>query len=440
MLAVSMDSLDHVVPTPPLGWNSFDCYGSAVTEAEFRANVDVMAEVLKPHGWTYAVVDFCWSHPNPGPCHNPHQGPGFSPMLHTDAQGRLVPAPDRFPSAAGGAGFKPLADYVHGKGLKFGIHVMRGIPYQVVFEDMLVCKRRHRAKEFARPESRCAWLNHMVGVDVSKEGGQAYYDSLFELYASWGVDFVKVDDILADGSFDSEGPYHAEEIEAITRAIARCDRPMVLSLSPGDAPKAAAEHVREHANMWRISADFWDDWRRLKRQFDLCHWWIAHQRPGRWPDADMLPLGRLSKRGPKGPERQSWFTAAEQRTLMTLWTIFRSPLMMGGALVDLDEATTALLTNDAVLDVLRHGCDAKQARREGDEVIWTAGDSRDAGVRYAALFNLGDEPRSVRVKLAELGLPAGAVTDLWTGAAMAIHDGAIAATVVPHGCVYVKLN
>lgn len=440
VVGVSMRFLDLVAPTPPLGWNSFDCYGSAVTEAEFRANVDVMAEVLRPHGWEYAVVDFCWSHPHPGPCHNPHQGPGFSPLLHTDDQGRLVPAPERFPSAADGAGFKPLADYVHGKGLKFGMHVMRGIPAQVAFEDMLVAGRRFRAKDIARPDSRCPWLNHMVGVDVSQAGGQAYYDSLFELYASWGVDFVKVDDILADGNFDSNGPYHEAEIEAIGRAIEKCGRPMVLSLSPGDAPKHAADHVQQHASMWRISADFWDDWRRLERMFGSCHWWSTRRRPGRWPDADMLPLGRLSKRGPKGPERDSWFTPAEQRTLLTLWTIFRSPLMMGGALVDLDPPTRALLTNDAVLDVLRYGRDAAQVRRDGQLVVWTAGDERDPAVRYLAAFNLADQPMEVSLTLAELDLPTGPAVDLWTGAARVSTGGAMIATLDPHGCVYVKLG
>lgn len=422
-----------------MGWNSFDCYGSAVTEDEFRANVDVMADVLRPHGWEYAVIDFCWSHPHPGPCHNPHQGPGFSPMLHTDEHGRLVPAPERFPSAAAGAGFKPLADYVHGKGLKFGIHIMRGIPYQVAFEDMWVCGRTVRAREIARMESTCTWLNHMVGVEVSKPGGQAYYDSLFELYASWGVDFVKVDDVLADGNFDSDGPYHAAEIEAIGRAIEKCGRPMVLSLSPGDAPKRVAEHVVEHANMWRISADFWDDWRRLERMFGSCDWWSTRRQPGRWPDADMLPLGRLSKRGPKGPERDSWFTAAEQQTLLTLWTIFRSPLMMGGALVDLDDVTTALLTNDAVLDVLRHGCESKQAKREGDLVVWTAGDARDDRVRYAAVFNLGDAALPVTLNLAELGLPAATAVDLWSGEGVAIGPGLVTAALEPHACLYLKL-
>lgn len=423
-----------------MGWNSFDCYGSAVTEEEFRANVDVMAEVLKPHGWEYAVVDFCWSHPDPGPCHNPHQGVGFSPMLHCDEHGRLVPAPNRFPSSAHGAGFKPLADYVHSKGLKFGIHIMRGIPYQVAFEDMLVCDRQVRARDIALMDSTCTWLNHMRGVDVAKPGGQAYYDSLFELYAEWGVDFVKVDDILADGHPDSDGPYHAAEIEAIGRAIEKSGRPMVLSLSPGDAPKVKVEHVVDHANMWRMSSDFWDDWKKLKRMFDLARWWAPHRRPGRWPDADMLPLGRLSKRGPKGPERDSWFTAAEQKTLMTLWTIFRSPLMFGGALVDLDEATKNLLTNDAVLAVGLHGTGGEQLLRDEALCIWTAGDSRIEGVKYIALFNLSDEPLELSVDLSDHGLPREAAEDLWTGETVALTGTKIESTLVPHGCLYLKIS
>ncbi|GAB5561760.1 MAG: glycoside hydrolase family 27 protein [Synoicihabitans sp.] len=423
-----------------MGWNSFDCYGSAITEAEFRANVDVMAEVLKPHGWEYAVVDFCWSHPDPGPCHNPHQGVGFCPMLHCDEQGRLVPAPNRFPSAADGAGFKPLADYVHGKGLKFGIHIMRGIPHQVAFEDMLVCDRKVRASDIALLDSTCTWLNHMRGVDVSKPEGQAYYDSLFALYAEWGVDFVKVDDILADGHPDSEGPYHAAEIEAIGRAIEKCGRPMVLSLSPGDAPKAKAEHVANHASMWRMSSDFWDDWKKLKRMFELTHWWTSHRRPGRWPDADMLPLGRLSKRGPKGPERNSWFTAEEQKTLMTLWTIFGSPLMFGGALVDLDDATTKLITNRAVNDIIKFGRDGAQLLREDDFIVWTASDSRDDVVKYVALFNLGDESTDATFDLTEHGLPINQATDLWSGANVAVIDGAFRGELSPHGCIYLELK
>jgi hypothetical protein len=359
-------------------------------------------------------------------------------MLHTDRWGRLMPAIERFPSAAGGVGFKPLADYVHGKGLKFGIHVMRGIPRQAVHEDLQICGGKYRAREAANPESTCNWLNHMVGVRASEPAGQAYYDSLFELYASWGVDFVKVDDILADGNFDSDGPYHESEIEAVSRAIEKCGRPMVLSLSPGDAPKSAAAHVGQFASMWRMSADFWDDWRRLKRQFDLCHWWTPHRQPGRWPDADMLPIGRLSKRGPKGPERESWFSRDEHYTLMTLWSIYRSPLMMGGCLTDLDEFTRELLTNDEVLAANQQGAGGVQLLREGDFVVWTAA---AAGGRehYVALFNLGDAPRAVSFAPGAHGLPTGSVRDLWRRAGEPLTGEKIVRDIPAHGCAFFRL-
>jgi len=434
-----MKFLTQVAQTPPMGWNSFDCFGSAVTEAEVRANADYMAAHLKPHGWEYVVVDFCWSHPSPGPCHNPDQGSGYRPILSTDRWGRLVPAVARFPSAAGGAGFKPLADYVHRLGLKFGIHVMRGIPRQVVHEDLPICGGRHRAREAANVESTCTWLNHMVGVRATEPAGQAYYDSLFELYAAWGVDFVKVDDILADGSFDSDGPYHEVEIEAVARAIERCGRPMVLSLSPGDAPKSAAGHVVQYASMWRISADFWDDWRRLKRQFDLCHWWTPHRQAGRWPDADMLPIGRLAKRGPKGSERESWFTPDEHFTLLTLWSIFHSPLMMGGCLTDLDPFTRDLLTNDEVLAVNQRGSAGAQLLREGDYIVWTAA-APGGKARYAALFNIGDAPRRVRFEPGAHGLPAGSARDLWRKAAEPLVRGGIERVLPAHGCALLKLE
>jgi hypothetical protein len=399
-----------------MGWNSFDCFGSAVTEAEVVANAEYMATRLKKHGWEYVVVDFCWSHPNPGACHNPNQGNGFVPMLACDRWGRLVPAPERFPSARDGRGFKPLAEKIHALGLKFGIHMMRGIPRQVVHEDMSICEGRYRASEIAvtDPAKSCTWLNHMWGVDAAGEAGRAYYDSLFELYASWGVDFVKVDDILADGMHDSTGPYHAAEVEAVARSIARCGRPMVLSLSPGDAPMECAQHVSRHANMWRISADFWDDWRRLERQFELCDRWSAWRGPGRWPDADMLPIGRLSKRGPKGPERDSWFTCDEQRSLVTLCAITQSPLMIGGNLPELDSFTLGLLTNDEVLRVNQHGREAHQMGRNGDIVVWI-GRSADGDAEHIAVFNLGATSHSLRFDPRKHGLNSGVVHDLWEG-------------------------
>lgn len=434
-----MKHFAQIAQTPPMGWNSFGCFGSSVTEAEFRANVDYMAKHLKPHGWEYAVVDFCWSHPNPGACQNPNQGEGFSPLLHTDRWGRLMPAPERFPSAAGGAGFKPLADYVHARGLKFGLHMMRGIPRQVVHDDMPLLDNPHHAVAIASHGMTCTWLNHMYGVKASHPGGRRYYESVFELYAGWGVDFVKVDDILADGTFDSEGPYHEAEIEVIGHAIKKSGRPMILSLSPGDAPKSSSKHVARHANMWRIAADFWDDWRRLKRQFELCDWWTESRRPGHWPDADLLPVGRLSKRGPKGPERDSWFTRDEQITMLTLWCMFQSPLMIGGNLPDLDEVTRGLLTNDEVLAINQGGAGGQQALRDGDFVAWVA-HSRGGEAHYLALFNLADEPRPVTVAPAKFGLPATAIRDLWQRSVEPLVGGNLVRELPPHGCALFKLT
>lgn len=413
-----------VAPQPPMGWNSFDCFGSAVTEAEVRANAEFLARNLKPFGWEYVVVDFCWSHPSPGACSNPNIGQGCLPLLRIDRHGRLVPAPERFPSAADGRGFGALADFVHSLGLKFGVHVMRGIPRQVNSDYLPIAGSTYTTREAVKSDKvECAWLDHMLTVNMQHPAGQAYYDSVFQLYASWGVDYVKVDDILADGTDRGLGPYHRAEIEGIRRAIDACGRPMVLSLSPGDAAIGDAAHAREHANMWRISADFWDDWRKLKRMFSLCEKWWPHRAPGAWPDADMLPLGRLCKRGPKAPERDSWFTPDEARTLMTLWCIFRSPLIMGGHLPETDAATLALLTNRDVLEVNQH-CRGGRPVVSGAEgvPVWVS-DYPDGQAKAIAVFNLRDEPADVAVPAAVAGIPGPTRgRDLWTGVGIEIAD------------------
>jgi hypothetical protein len=438
--------------SPPMGWNSFDCFGAAVTEDEVRANAGYMAKRLKPHGWEYVVVDFCWSHPAPGSQSNPNQGDGFSPPLAMDGYGRLLPAPERFPSAAGGRGFGPLADYVHGLGLRFGIHIMRGISRQAAARNTPVPGASVSAAEIADQKSTCNWLNHMCGVDMSKPGAQAYYDSLFKLYAEWGVDYVKADDMLAG----SEGTYHAAEIEAVRIAAGKCGRPMVLSFSPGAAPLDQADHLKKNTNMWRISGDFWDNWGALKSQFDLCRDWAAHTGPGHWPDADMLPLGKLSKRGPEGPERWTNFTRDEQVTMMTLWFIFRSPLMMGGNMPENDEFTLSLLTNDEALAVSRDSANNRELFRRGDGIGWVADVPGSAG-KYVALFNLGDAgrvppkgvdrlvpgarergggggPQKVAVSFGELGLGEKCrVRDLWKRSDLGGFSGLFVPVIPPHG-------
>ncbi|RSK45365.1 NPCBM/NEW2 domain-containing protein [Hymenobacter rigui] len=364
--------------TPPLGWNSWDCYGPTVTEAETKANADYMARYLRPFGWEYVVVDIRWYVGND----TAHGYNEENPDWNLDQYGRFVPAPNRFPSAAGGQGFKPLADYLHSKGLKFGIHIMRGVPVQAVLRQLPIKGTQLTAADIYSKEGQCQWLRDMYTVVADRPGAQEYYNSLFELYASWGLDFVKVDDL-------SE-PYHAAEIELIRKAIDRTGRPIVLSMSPGETPIANAPHAQQHANMWRTVGDFWDSWDQLKEHFAVCQRWAPYSRPGNWPDADMLPLGRLGIRAERGDDRMTRFTRDEQRTLMTLWSMARSPLMFGGDLPSNDPFTLSLLTNRAVLQVNQRSTGGRQLWRRGDLVAWTAHDPA-SGDQYLALFNAQDQ-------------------------------------------------
>ncbi len=412
-----------------MGWNSFDCFGSAVVEHEVRTNADYMACRLARFGWQYVVVDFCWSHPAPAARSNPDLAVDakgeLTPLLAMDAYGRQLPSVNRFPSAMDGAGFKPLADSVHKLGLKFGIHVMRGIPRQAVHLNLPILGSRAHAGEIADRNSTCGWLNHMYGLDMSKRGAQAYLDSTLKLYASWGVDYIKVDDISA--------PYHAAEIEGFRRAIDRCGRNIVLSLSPGASPLDQAAHLAGHANLWRISGDFWDQWTPLRAAFDLCRDWAPQSGPGHWPDADMLPLGRLALRGPIGEPRWTNFTRAEQITLMTLWSIFRSPLMMGGHMPDNDAWTESLLTNAEVMRVGQECTNSREGWRRGNAILWVA-DAPVRGQKYIAIFNVGDGPLKIAVDWQDLGIVKSCrVRDLWAHKNLGPFSKGFQRTIPSHG-------
>ena len=322
--------------TPPMGWNSWDCYGPTVVESEVKANADYMAKHLKRFGWEYVVVDIRWFVQN-------DKAGGYNqtdPIYTMDEYGRYIPAVNRFPSSANGKGFKPLADYVHSKGLKFGIHLMRGVPKLAVEKRLPVKGTNVTADQIYSPEQQCEWLKDNFTVVAGKPGAQEYYNSLFELYASWNVDFVKIDDLSR--------PYHQDEIEMIRKAIDRCGRTIVLSTSPGETPIEKADHVRTHANMWRMVDDVWDTWPHITHLMNICQKWYSYISPT-WPDCDMIPLGRISIRGERGEDRMTRLTKDEQYSLMTLFTIFRSPLMFGGDLPSNDAFTLSLLTNKSVL-------------------------------------------------------------------------------------------
>ncbi len=392
-----------LTPTPPMGWNSWDSYGTTVTEAQVKANTDAMAAKLAKFGWKYIVVDIQWYAAEAA-------GHDYQPgePLTMDSYGRLLPAVNRFPSATGGRGFRPLADYVHDKGLKFGIHIMRGIPRQAVDRNLPIKGTKYHAADVAERENPCRWNPDMWGVDTTKPGSQEYYDSLAELYASWGVDFIKADDM---GSH----LYQPAEMKALSRAIKKIGRPMVLSISPGPAPLSEVEFFEKFAQMWRISDDFWDDWRLLKKQFEYAREWAPFVGVnGTWPDADMLPIGKLRVTAKEGGGSPSKFTRDEQQTMMTLWSIFRSPLIMGGDLPTLDGSTLAVLTNPDVLAVNQQSAGGHQSAAKGDFIAWVA-DAPSSHDHYVAMFNVGESQQTFEGAWSDVGVNAAraSVRDLW---------------------------
>jgi hypothetical protein len=410
-------------PTPPMGWNSWDCYGPTVTEAEVKANADYMAKHLKEYGWEYIVVDIRWFVEN-------DKAGGYNqadPRYVLDEYGRYLPAVNRFPSAKDGKGFKPLADYVHSKGLKFGIHIMRGVPKEAVAGKLSVKGADGiTADMIYSPENQCQWLRDNFTIDKDKTGAQAYYHSIMELYASWGVDFIKIDDLSAP-------IYHAGEVEMIRKAIDRTGRPMVLSTSPGETPVSAAGHVSAHANQWRMVNDVWDEWNDLVHLMKVAQSWYPYIAPGTWPDCDMIPLGRLSIRGERGTDRPSRLSRDEQYSLFTFFAIFRSPLMFGGDLPSLDEFTLSLLTNEAILKMHRESAGVKQLFQRDDALAVTSRNPNNGDV-YLAVFNLSDtDKKAVQVDFGELEISGKChISDMWSGEQAEEQEGSLTLTLLPH--------
>ncbi len=393
--------------TPPMGWNSWDCFGAGVNEEQLMANAEYMRDNLKEYGWEYVVCDIQWSEPT---AHSTEYHKYAE--LCMDDYSRLIPAENRFPSSKGGKGFAVIAERVHNMGLKFGIHIMRGIPRQAVHRNTPIKCEGISARDIAHPYSVCLWNTDMYGVQADKKGAQEYYNSIFELYASWGVDFVKVDDIcVTEGRPDN---YYSgkDEIEMIRKAIDNCGRQMVLSLSPGPAMIEHAHHLSVNANMWRLTGDFWDHRDKVHNMFKKCELWYKHVSEGCWPDCDMLPFGHIRA---WDTEKMNYtnFTKGDMRTVMTLWCIFRSPLMFGGHMPDNDDFTLSLITNKNLIDINQHSTDNHPIVSEEDKSVWTCIDKD--GNRVFAFFNLTSEKASFFMPKNLLVNKKYTFVNLWTG-------------------------
>ena len=432
-----------LTPTPPMGWNSWDCLGLDANETQIKAVADYMAANLKKYGWEYVVIDAGWYHPIDI---NTAKSNTYRPVQNLDKYGRLIPDTVKYPSAKAGIGFKALADYIHAKGLKFGIHVQRGIPWNAVANNTPIKGTGYFAKEVASLTDTCKWSPIMKGVDLTKAGAQEYINSVYKQYAAWGVDFVKVDDMSY--------PYHKAEIEGVRKAIDNSGRAIVYSLSPGESPISEAKHLSENSNLWRVSGDFWDGWKYLKHQFELLRKWNHFDQPGRWPDADMLPIGKLRKTGGDAwiasllgktiaevTDEYSRFTDTEKYTLMTLWCIFKSPLILGGYLPENDAVTTKLITNAEVIAVNQKAFHRRELRNENGLVIWVS-EQPGTGAKYVAMFNLNDgKAQRISVSWKELGLNGKLkVRNIWEKKLIGKFTNEYTAEVEAHGCVLVKIG
>ena len=430
-------------PVPPMGWNSYDYFNTMVNEQQVRHNAEYMAKNLKQHGWEYVVIDIQWSDPFAGD--DNANNTQYIPFSHfcIDEYSRQIPAPNRFPSSKDGAGFKPLADYIHSLGLKFGIHIMRGIP-RIAAHNHTPIKTHDgtsvTANMIASAYSTCAWNPDMYGIDAGKPYAQDYYDSIFELYAAWGVDFVKVDDICRH----VKEPFYEKEMIMMARAIERSGRPIVLSLSPGPANIEKAHQYERFANMWRITDDFWDDWKLLKAMFERCEVWQRHTGEGNWPDCDMIPLNVLGwgwgeKTDSKGKTTRGWkskFTPEEARTMVTLWSVFRSPLMLGTDLPQLDDFSLSLITNDEIIAMNKNPYQAFLSSDSSNDnvVIWT-NDCPDDLSYYECYFNVSEEVQTIKLNIT-IG-DQDNIRDLWE------HKDLGASTtfeLAPHACRAFKIT
>jgi alpha-galactosidase len=445
VLSGTQISAQSVAPSPPLGWNSWDAYGLTIDEANYRANATVLAG-LRQFGWEYAVIDEGWY------MENPFGGKVAADKYVWDGNGILIPAVNRFPSSAAGAGFKPLADWTHSKGLKFGIHFVRGIPRDVVKQNLPIAGSTFHAVDAADMKSPCPWDQGNWGV-ADNAAGQAFYDSMLRKYAAWGVDYIKVDCI-------SDHPYRPTEIVQIANAIRKTGRPIVLSLSPGPTSLEHAAEVAEHAQMWRISDDHWDVWTMehkpgtgespfgTRDAFDRLPKWVPYVGPGSWPDEDMLPFGWLGPNPGWGDARQSMLTSDEEKTEYTLWSMARSPLILGANLTKLDAYTRSLITNQTLLFIDQSSSFSRPVEATSlptgfeNARVWRATINTPGARGYAeyfAFFNLDSKPVTLRATWKQLGLDneKHAAEDAWT-----METGKpskdVSVTLPPHGSTVVE--
>ena len=440
--------------TPPMGWNSFDSYGVYLHEKAAMENLEAFAEKLKPHGYEYFVIDAGWFGEFILQEGTIYPAEKHAVKVKFNEFGLLQPSDTYFPN-----GLNPIIDRCHELGLKFGLHLMRGIPRAAVKANTPVKGTQYFAQDIADTTSICVWNHQNYGVDMSKPGAHEFYNSLINQMAEWGVDFIKYDDIV---------PF-PEEVKAVANAIAQCGRPIVLSLSPGGNVDPSQLEAFQKSQMLRVTADIWDDQEGINDCFEAWHKWQGKERPGFWIDMDMIPFGQLQLMSQKpagvagheskseltekmrsgqltpfellsgkGFNRISEFTNDQMYTFITLRALSASPLMMGGDLPTLDEFSLKLITDKDVLECNQNGVMGSLVYEKDGVEIWKT-PKKNTKDGWIGVFNRTGENQAISLKPENLGLDTAAsyqLQDVWNTTELPTLDFKIN----PNGVVFLKYS
>lgn len=401
--AQEKDITQVLCPKPPLGWNSFDSYGVYLHHDAAMANLKAMAEKLKPFGYEYFVIDGGWYGEFKLVDGTIFPAERHASALNLDDFGIYQPSKTYFPQ-----GLKPIVAYAHQLGLKIGVHLMRGIPRQAVDRNLPIKNSRYRAAEVANKNSICTWNSQNYGVDTSMPGAQDWYNSVIAQIAEWDLDFVKYDDLT---------PY-PDEIIAVAKAIEKCGRKIVLSLSPGGADRLTDLPYYKKAAMLRVSGDIWDRQEDIDKGFEVWKQWQGVAHEGFWIDLDMVPFGNLQMMSPAkyekgksnvqlaglGNTRKSNFSPEQMRTFITMRSLAASPLFVGGDLPTMDSYSLQLLTNKEMLACNQNGeCAFNVYQKDGIE-IWMCKKKDNPKEGWLGIFNRNKVSVSVDLSKEDLGL------------------------------------
>ena len=388
--------------SPILGWNSYNCYGSQINGKLTSENLDAFIQKLKPYGYEYFVLDAGWYRHydiKPGEI---WPTDGDKAYLNIDEYGRFIPSEVNFPD-----GFKEIVEHAKAHGIIFGIHLMRGIPREAVKKNLPIKGTRYFARDIADVNDTCNWSSLNYGVDMDKAGAQEYYNSIIELVASWGVGFIKYDDIV----------HKPREINAVANALEKFAPDMVLSISPGNDIDPEYFETYRRADMIRISRDIWDLKEDLEITFERWEEILPYADKGFWLDMDMIPLGHIrinypltlnKLRSGRGYERMDNFSYAQKKTFITQRAMAASPLFMGGALTSSPKIVFELITDMDMLACNQNGVTGELVTRISDYStkidVWKTPHKSMANEGWIGVFNRNQYMELIKFEKEELGL------------------------------------